>query len=243
MSSTVRIALVAEGITDFVVLKAAISSMLGNRSFNVKLLQPEESVAFTGSGDAGPLGGGWRGVYKWCLQAVLRGGGRVSGDPIFHTYDVLILHLDADVASEDPANDKRNPIEALGGVLPCELPCTEPQLTTNALRIIMLSWLGETEIPQKTVLCTPSKAIEAWVVAIFFPKDSEMTKKGWECHPDPANRLGQQAKKRRFRKSQADYQDREAAIQEGWPGLVARMSEAKRFNDDFIALSSAIPRS
>jgi hypothetical protein len=239
MSNTVRIALVAEGITDYLVLKAAISSMLGNRSFNVKLLQPEESVAFIGAGDAGPLGGGWRGVYKWCLQAAKRGGGRVSDDPIFQTYDVLVLHLDADVASEDPANHKQNPIKALNGVLPCELPCPEPRHTTNALRTILLSWLGESESPPKTVLCTPSKAIEAWVVAIFFPKDPEMTKKGWECHPNPANRLGQQRKKHRFRKSQTDYQDRESAIQTGWHRVVSRLSEAKRFNDDFIAETPA----
>jgi hypothetical protein len=58
MSSTIRIALVGEGVTDFEVLRAAIDSMLNGRSFDLKLLQPEGSVAFTGGGDAGPLGGG-----------------------------------------------------------------------------------------------------------------------------------------------------------------------------------------
>ena len=51
MSDTLRIALVGEGVTDFVVLKAAVNSMLGGRSFDLKLLQPEGSVAFTGSGN------------------------------------------------------------------------------------------------------------------------------------------------------------------------------------------------
>ena len=64
MSNTVRIALVGEGVTDFEVLKAGIDSMLNGRSFDLKLLQPEESLAFTAAGAAGSLGGGWRGVYN-----------------------------------------------------------------------------------------------------------------------------------------------------------------------------------
>ena len=49
MSSTVRIAVVAEGVTDYEVLRAAIESMLNGHSFDMKLLQPEGSVAFTGA--------------------------------------------------------------------------------------------------------------------------------------------------------------------------------------------------
>jgi len=48
MSETVRIALVAEGVTDYEVVRAAVWSMLKGRSFDLKLLQPEGSVAFTG---------------------------------------------------------------------------------------------------------------------------------------------------------------------------------------------------
>jgi len=106
MSSTLRIALVAEGITDYVVLNAAIESMLNGRSFILNPLQPEGSVAFTGGGDAGPLGGGWKGVYKWSRQSTLRGGGRLTGDPLFIKHDLLVLHLDADVAGEYPENDR-----------------------------------------------------------------------------------------------------------------------------------------
>ena len=71
MSSTVRIALVAEGVTDYEVLKAAIESMLMGKSFDMKLLQPEGSVAFTGAGSAGAFGGGWKG----CIQVVSAGHG------------------------------------------------------------------------------------------------------------------------------------------------------------------------
>lgn len=240
MSNTVRIALVAEGITDYEVLKAAVESMLEGQSFDIKLLQPEGSVAFTGAGEAGPLGGGWKGVYKWCLQAAERGGGSVRNDTLFDFYDILVLHLDADVAGEDPANDLVNPITELAGLFPCEQPCPPPNDTTDRLRQVMLSWMGETQTPPQTVLCTPSKCTEAWVVAIFFPHDGQMIKKGWECHPDPASRLGQQPKAHRFAKRQADYQAKNKGIQEGWPRIVNRLTEAQRFQNEFMAVVTGL---
>ena len=233
MSSSVRIALVSEGITDYVVLKSAIESMLNGRSFILISLQPEGSVAFTGAGDAGPLGGGWKGVHKWCVQSAVRGRGSLSGDPLFIRHDLLVLHLDADVARED------SPSEGL----PCEQPCPPPDATTIPLRAVMLSWLGETETPPQTVLCTPSKSTEAWVVAACFPGDSEVTKKSWECHPNPDSRLGQQPKSRRFSKSQADYEKRQLELQSRWPAIVANLSEAARFQHDFTTAVRALPTS
>ena len=159
MSNMVRIALVAEGVTDYEVLHAALEAMLNGRSFDLKLLQPEGSVAFTGAGDAGPLGGGWKGVYQWCRQATVRSGGKFSDDPLFIGYDLLLLHLDADVADEDPANATIGPIPALAGVLPCTQPCPPPNATTDLLRQVMLSWIGETTLPPRTILCTPSKSM------------------------------------------------------------------------------------
>lgn len=237
MSDTFRIALVAEGVTDYEVLNAAIETMLNSRSFVLTLLQSEGSIAFTGGGNAGPFGGGWKGVYRWCLQAAQRGGGKLSGDPLFYGQDLLLIHLDADVACEDPVNSEF-PIPELDGVLPCEQPCPPPEATTNSLRNVMLSWIGETQIPSETVFCTPSKSIEAWVMAAIFPKDREVVRPGWECHPNPDIRLGQQPVRKRFAKSQQDYAARKSELQAGWPSVVARLTEARRFQDDFIA---AIP--
>lgn len=229
MSNTLQIALVAEGITDYVVINAAIESMLNGRSFILKLLQPEGSVAFTGSGNAGLLGGGWKGVYQWCLQAT-DCGGQLSYHPLFINYDLLVLHLDADVASETP--DSSTP--DLNGVLPCGQPCPPASATTDALRTVMLSWVGETQIPPKTVRCTPSKSTEAWIMAIFFPNDKEMARKGYECHPKPESRLGQQPKNLRFSKNLADYEQRKLDIQTGWAMAVNNLTEARRFQDDFF---------
>ena len=240
MSDTVRIALVAEGVTDYMVLKAAIESILDGGSFDLKLLQPEGSVAFTRGGDAGPLGGGWRGVYKWCLQAAQRGGGSLSGDPLFSGYDLLVLHLDADVASEDPANFTVAPVPELAGILPCAKECPPPHDTTDPLRAAILSWTGETETPPRTILCTPSKSTEAWVMAVFFPDDRDMARRGWECHPNPEGRLAQLPAQRRFAKRQTDYQARHADLRASWPTIVSRLTEARRFHNDFTRVFGSL---
>lgn len=234
MSEPLRIALIAEGITDYDVIGAAVASMLDGRSFNLKLLQPEESVAFTASGHAGEFGGGWKGVYRWCRQAAARSEGHLRDDPLFLTYDLLLIHLDADVAGEDPAHSRGHPLPELAGVLPCEQPCPPPAATTDALRDILLSWVGENQIPPKTVLCTPSKSTEAWVMAVFFPNDSAMSKRGFECYAHPGNRLGQQPVNQRFTKSHADYSARAPQIQAAWPSVVDQLSEARRFSSDFM---------
>lgn len=233
MSSTVNLGLVAEGVTDYELIRSAVESMLGDRSFDMKLLQPEGSVAF-GTGNAGPLGGGWRGVYRWCAQSADRAEGKLSNDPLFLRYDLLIVHLDADVACEDPARDPVNPIAELDGVLPCEKPCPPPSDTTDELRRIMLDWLGEPESPKNTILCTPSKNTEAWVVGMLFPTDSQLLKLEWECYSSPETRLSQQPKAQRISKDRMSYQGKAAEFSKRWAVIVAELSEAKRFNDEFV---------
>src|SRR6266516_938864 len=66
MSELLRVAFVGEGPRDKVVVECAFSSMLGERRFILRQLQPEESLPF------GPIGTGWVGVYRWCRQAVAR---------------------------------------------------------------------------------------------------------------------------------------------------------------------------
>jgi hypothetical protein len=242
MSDPVKIGLVSEGITDYLVLRAAIESMLEGRSFILTSLQPEGSVAFTGRGQSGPFGGGWKGVYKWCLQSAKRGSGSLSGDPLFvFGYDLLVLHLDADVAGEDPSHDPVAPMPDLAGLLPREQACPPPNATTDQLRVVMLSWLGETQTPPQTVLGTPSKNTEAWVMAACFPSDEVVNTATWECRRRPENRLGLQPRAKRFSKSYADYEARQSELQARWPAIVAGLSEAPRFENDFTTAIQTLP--
>lgn len=59
MSEPLRVALVGEGPTERVVIEAALASILRERPFILKQLQPEESLPF------GAIGTGWVGVYRW----------------------------------------------------------------------------------------------------------------------------------------------------------------------------------
>jgi hypothetical protein len=68
-----------------------------------------------------------------------------------------------------------------------------------------------------------------------------MIKQGWECHPDPESRLGQQKKAVRFTKRQVDYQRLRDTFKDGWSRVVERLSEAGRFQTDFLAAVAALP--
>jgi hypothetical protein len=227
MSEPLRVALVAEGPTDKLVIEAAVSNILGTRPFVLNQLQPEESLA------SKQVKGGWSGVYHWCHQAALRAGGALRDDPLFVTFDVLILHLDADVAGNqyadagiaDPVND-----------LPCSRPCPPPEQTTDQLRTVLLRWAGEVVPPPETVMCTPSTSTEAWVLSALYPTDAVVISGNVECYPTPSVQL--QAKPMRGRlvtggkKIVEMYRQRAREIAEAWPQVRIRCTEAHRFSSD-----------
>lgn len=220
MSELIRIGLVAEGVTDRVVIEAAIESMLGDRPYILKLLQPESSAFH-----AGPFGGGWKGVSAWC-GLVRERNGNLAGDIVLDTNDIVILHLDADVADEDePAKG-----------LPCSRPCPPSSATTDPLRVVFLGWLNEQDLPDRTVFCTPSKSTEAWVMEALFPHDPEWKKKR-ECLTKPEVRLGQQPQKQRIRKSEVDYRRHSTRLSAEWPRVARTLSEAGRFDREFRKLA------
>lgn len=241
MSKPLRVAVVVEGPTDGVVIHAALEAILQGRSFVLTRLFPETSAAF------GTLGTGWAGVYRWCHASAKRGGGTLSQDRLLFSlgrYDLLIIHLDADVAAEKYANNSITPM-ASDLPLPCDKPCPPPKDTVNELQKVLLSWCGETSVPSRTVLCIPSKSTEAWVMAALFPQDREMLRtgpgKGWECHPDPASRLAQQPKGMRISKKEVQYKEKQPDITAAWSGICGYMTEAARFSTDFTKAVTALP--
>lgn len=220
--SDLRVGLVAEGPTDHVVIEAALRSVLYPRTFVLTLLQPEGSVAF------GSRGGGWAGVYRWCLQASGRGSGRLRRDQLlFEFFDLIILHLDADVAESGYAAGSITP-RAADRALPCAQPCPPAAATTGALREVLWSWCGEQAAPSRTATCLPSKSMEAWVVVALFPTDPAVVN-DIECLPNPASRLGQQPTPQRIRKSRNEYLARSRQIESAWPRVTQVLSEAARF--------------
>jgi len=226
MYEPLRIAAAVEGPTDAIVLRAILKALLpDDTDFLFQTLQPEGSAAF------GTMGTGWAGVYRWSRQAALEGGGSVSGSLALSQHDVLIVHVDADVAGQRYAS---------GGIqdpphqdLPCEEPCPPPDATTNALRTVVLGWLGERACPQGVVLWTPSKNTDAWVLAAMWPDNKQVQRQDWECRPNPEGQFAALPKGRRFEKRTHDYQRESSGITKAWPSISTRLTEAGRFEAEF----------
>ena len=235
MYEPLRIAVATEGPTDAIVLRAIMHSLLLDLEFEFQTLQPEGSVAF-GSGPFSKTGVGWVGVYRWCRQSVNEGEGSVSGSSALSNHNVVIVHVDADVAGRRYSSG--NIHDAPRDDLPCEERCPPPENTTNALRAVVLNWLGENECPPQVVLFTPSKSTEAWVVAAIWPENHVVQRDNWECHPNPEGQLRAMPQKTRIEKRPDDYRLKQRKIANSWPQLVARLTEARRFEQEFLA---AIP--
>lgn len=232
MSEPLRIAVVVEGPTDAIVLEAVVSALLPGREFVRDTLQPEGSAAF-GDGAFGSTGGGWPGVCRWCRQAAEEGQGTVSGSAALFSHHVLIVHLDADVAGKTYAGG--NIRDAPRDDLPCEEPCPPADGTTNALRTVLMGWLGEQECPPRVTLCIPSKSTEAWVVAAVWPDNDLVQRCDWECRDDPGAQFRALPRKWRFDKRPSDYGRKQSEMERGWQAVYERLAEAARFGEELLA--------
>jgi hypothetical protein len=229
MSDPLHIALVAEGKTDIVVLKAAIGALLKNREFVTTQLCPELSNSFEGR-----TRGGWGAVYHWCRQASQQ----ASSNSFDGSHDLLVLHLDADVAGTRYSD--YDSIQGPPNDLPCEQSCPPASATTDALRRVVLGWLGETSVPPLTVLCTPSMSTETWVLAALFPNEVANSAILLECRQDveavlqrmPLD-LGRLIRSggKQFR----EYLKRAGELQLAWLRVREKCSEAERFSQEFLA--------
>ena len=241
MSEPLRVAAAVEGPTDAIVLQAILRARLpDDTELVLQTLQPEGSAAF-GAASFGSTGAGWAGVYRWSRQSAGEGGGSVSGSSVLSHHDLLIVHVDADVAGNTYANGGIH--DAPRDDLPCEEPCPPPEDTTNALRTVVLNWLGEHECPSRLVLCMPSKTTEAWVLAAMWPENNMVRRSDWECRADPEVQFGRLPKGRRFKKGrQEDYRRIASELTKAWPSVSARLTEAARFESEFLAAIGALER-
>lgn len=88
--SELRVALIAEGPTDSVIIEAALKAILGDRPFTLTTLQPEATASWRGTG--------WCGVFKWCREFATRSFASLVTDPTLPGFDLFVIHVDVDVA-------------------------------------------------------------------------------------------------------------------------------------------------
>lgn len=216
-----RIALVAEGLTDHVIIEAALKAIL-QKPFVITLLQPEATRPH--------MGGGWCGVFKWCQEFRQRGATSIEADPTLSQFDLVIVHLDADVADKIYADCGDAVVQATHGLssLPCAQPCPPPINTVIALEAVLLSWLGIPATGSKSLFCIPSKASEAWLAAAVLPNTHTLLT-GLECNLQLKTGLDQLPKPQRIRKSVAEYRNRAAAVTSGWQQVKNLCTQAVSF--------------
>lgn len=139
-----RVGIVAEGKSEWLVLEAIMRSLVSDIEF--VRLRPDFTLT-----SGAPHG--WKGVRAWCrefggkLEAFMRG---VKGREIH----ILLIHADCSMAHNEGA----------------DRPCPPAANTADALRgVILVQWLGCETPPALLVVTTPSKSTDAWVVAALDP--------------------------------------------------------------------------
>jgi hypothetical protein len=220
-----RIALVAEGTTDLIVIEAALNAIL-DQPFILTQLQPEPTRP--------DLGGGWGGVLKWSMETAKRVSGCLDDDPTLSGFDLLIIHLDVDVAGFRYSN-LGAPGAELGShsnmvALPCKQPCPPVSDSVNALQRVLLSWLSPATNGNRTILCLPAQSSGTWLAAALLPESHPLLV-GAECNPAVEDGLAQLPKTVRIRKNQREYRAQADAITHQWGRVKIICSQALVFEN------------
>lgn len=228
-----RIAVVAEGPTDLIVIEAALKAML-QRPFLLNQLQPEPTRP--------DMGTGWGGVFKWCQEFRQRGAASLEADPTLSQFDLVIVHLDADVANKSYADYGDAVLQASQGMarLPCARPCPPPVDTVAALEAVLLSWLGLAATGPKSLFCIPSKATEAWLAAAVLPQGHALHDR-LECRLDLETQLAILPKNERIRKSKPEYQALAGRITSQWIQVKAQCTQASIFETNVQRSAQTFP--
>jgi hypothetical protein len=231
--SNIRVALVVEGPLDRIILQAALNAIVPC-PFILTVLQPEATKP--------KMGNGWSGVLKWCDAASDRHTGSLDNDPTLAGFDLLIIHIDADVADKKYLDCGQN-IENLAiskncHVLPCSVPCPPVGNTCQQLHNVIKSWLGNATIGQKTVLCLPSKSLGSWLAAAILPV-SHTLMNNLECNPTLEQKLEQLPLKYRVKKNQADFRKHESSVKKNWNSIKSVCAQAAIFDAAISVIAHA----
>jgi hypothetical protein len=232
--SDLRIALVAEGPTDYEVIQAALKAILID-PFVMVQLQPEATQGITGTG--------WCGVLKWLLAAQQRHSGSLETDPTLVGFDLLIIHLDVDVASKQYA-DCGQSIEDMAqknnwGSLPCAKPCPPVSNTVNALNQVIKGWLGQSTQGNHTVFCLPAQSSGTWLTAAVLPSSDPLLTNG-ECNLTLESKLAQLPKKDRIKKTAREYRLHAPLITAQWMQVKQVCTQADLFEKLVLAAIQSI---
>ena len=232
--SDLRIALVAEGPTDYVIIQAALKAFLPD-PFVMTQLQPEATTP--------AMGNGWCGVLKWCYSAAQRHSGPIEQDPTLVGYDIVIIHLDVDVALMSYSNCGSECTRLAQMCdwesLPCAQTCPPVSSTCQALQTTLDSWLGQATFGPQSVVCLPAQSTGTWLAAAILPSGHPLLANA-ECNPGVENALPKLPQKNRVKKTQREYQMQAHHVTKNWGQVKTLCSQAQIFEADMLSALSSI---
>lgn len=207
--------LISEGPTDAAVIGAVLSGICSD--FRIHPVHPELDESGIMQDGPNEHGYGWRGIKAFCEAIhdnITEFLASIASEPL----DGLLIHVDCSMAHNVGA----------------EHSCPSPLTTANALsEVIQGQWLSLT-VPRSDVLViTPSKEIEAWIVAGLCAPRARMIP--IECDFNIAAELiGIGLVKRKngeLKKSQRKYIDKKADIATAAYRIINGCETAKLFHE------------
>ncbi|MDJ0841085.1 MAG: hypothetical protein QNK37_31525 [Acidobacteriota bacterium] len=222
MSSSFNIALVVEGVTDAIVLSGALDAILSDRNYIAETLQPDRN-----DHRARARGEGWGGVYRWCRKHGAAPG--LARNPSLKSKQLIIIQLDADVAEKNYADI--GVLDPEVNDLPCAHPCPPAVDTVNALETVVRRWLQH-DPGDRGVICIPSRAIDAWMVPVFFPGDTDKLS-NLECSGSLGRWLSSKQAgslmRQSGKKNPRNYRSQQAELTRAWPRVKESCATAAVF--------------
>jgi len=235
----VKIGTVVEGPTDRLVLKAIIEKLCPGDHDYLDLQPADNGDSF------GRTGTGWKGVRRFCFDVWQFLGTDISTLITDYQIDLLIIHIDADIASGSDLQE--GVTEPVGNV---QQPCPPILPTAQNLEKVIAKWLNigiADKFPPEVILAIPAQDIENWLFAALFPDDELCQKPDYECihkgydqgHPAYLMTLKNYRKilKRKdgkIKKSVRSYRQVVGNVADNWNKVCEFCSQAKVFNDKLM---------
>jgi aminoglycoside phosphotransferase len=174
------------------------------------------------------------------MAAAQRYPASLDDDPTLAHFDLLVLHLDADVALkdyEDCGPDVMRLAAAQGWkTLPCAKACPPASDTCDEIGQAIRSWLAPATVGNRTVVCVPAQSSGTWLAAAALPAGHALLA-GVECNPAVESRLETLPLKLRIRKSAREYQTRAVKITREWAKVKSLCSQAEAFEQAVQAVA------
>jgi hypothetical protein len=236
MSKPIRIGLIAEGPLDHKIIDAALQAIIRERSYVLTLLQPEITRP--------ELKTGWEGVVLWCHNVKSRILTSIDDDPFCNFYDMLIIHIDGDVAF-DSYSSCNNHIVALSKEyhwckLPCSANCPPASETCNNLEMTIHSWLKPVKKGNRTVICIPAMSPETWIAVAVLPPADRLFAGNPECYRAINTRLNNAKLEYRVKKTPRDYERVKPKITGLWSKITNVCDQAKKFEADVLSIVNTL---